>query len=158
MGRHRRGPIVGGRCRKPSPGHTFPPLQTRDNPQAGDPASSSPMLLPIPLRGRVRERGGPQPRTLTGPIARQNPEVRRGETGATSSAQIGVKVVRSPGLMRLWCVECGRPSGPEARGWRLYRADDENEPDSEVTVLTAYCRACAIREFGELRARRKEAE
>jgi Zn finger protein HypA/HybF involved in hydrogenase expression len=48
--------------------------------------------------------------------------------------------------MRLWCVECGRPSGPEAKGWRLYRADDEDEV--EVTVLTPYCPACAVREFG----------
>ena len=35
--------------------------------------------------------------------------------------------------MRLWCVECGRPSGPEAKGWRLCRTDDEDEPDGEVT-------------------------
>ena len=60
--------------------------------------------------------------------------------------------------MRLWCVECGRPSGPEAKGWRLYRTDDEDEPGGEVTVLAAYCRACAVREFGELRAERKEAD
>jgi hypothetical protein len=35
--------------------------------------------------------------------------------------------------MRLWCQECGRPSGPEAKGWRLYRTDDEDEPEDEVT-------------------------
>lgn len=61
-------------------------------------------------------------------------------------------------LMRLWCAECGRPSGPEARGWRLYRTDDEDDPEDEVTVLTAYCRACVVREFGETRAERKEAD
>jgi hypothetical protein len=60
--------------------------------------------------------------------------------------------------MRLWCVECGRPSGPEAKGWRLYRTDDDDEPVGEVTVLAACCKACAVREFGEWRAEGKEAD
>jgi hypothetical protein len=60
--------------------------------------------------------------------------------------------------MRLWCVGCGRPSGPEAKAWRLYRTDDEDEPDDEVTVLAAYWKGCAVREFGESRAERNEAE
>jgi hypothetical protein len=46
------------------------------------------------------------------------------------------KVVRSR-LVQLWCVECGRPSGPEAKSWRLYRTDDEAEPVGEVTALAA---------------------
>jgi hypothetical protein len=58
--------------------------------------------------------------------------------------------------MRLWCVECDRPSGLEAKGWRLYHAEDPDE-EGEV-VLAAYCRVCAVREFGELRAERKESD
>ncbi len=49
--------------------------------------------------------------------------------------------------------EAVRPGG---EGWRLYRADDEDE--SEVTILAAYCPSCAVREFGELRAERREAD
>jgi hypothetical protein len=60
--------------------------------------------------------------------------------------------------MRLWCAECGRPSGPKAKGWRLYRTDDEDDPEDEVTVLTAYCRACVLREFGETGAERRTQE
>ena len=56
--------------------------------------------------------------------------------------------------MRLWCQECGRPSSPEAKGWRLYRTDDEDEPEGEVTVLAAYCPACAVRELGESQTER----
>lgn len=48
--------------------------------------------------------------------------------------------------MRLWCQECSRPSGPEAKGWRLYRVD---VPDEDLEpILAAYCPACAAREFG----------
>jgi hypothetical protein len=46
------------------PGHTLPPIRTRDNPQAGDPVSSSPEWLPIRLRGRVRE-----PRGAAAPVS-----------------------------------------------------------------------------------------
>jgi hypothetical protein len=48
--------------------------------------------------------------------------------------------------MRLWCQECERPSGPEAKGWRLYRSDVPDE-DEEPT-LVAYCPVCAYVEFG----------
>jgi hypothetical protein len=41
---------------------------------------------------------------------------------------------------------------PETKGWRLYRADDADEGAAEVTVLAAYCPACAVREFGVQRA------
>ena len=47
--------------------------------------------------------------------------------------------------MRLWCQECGRPSGPEAKGWRLYRLDVPDE-DSEPE-FAACCFYCAVREF-----------
>ena len=58
--------------------------------------------------------------------------------------------------MRLWCVECGRPSGPEARNWRLYRIEDPDEEGEEI--LAAYCSRCALRELGELRVKRNDAE
>ena len=58
--------------------------------------------------------------------------------------------------MRLWCVECGRPSGPEAKGWRLYRVEDPDEEGEEI--LAAYCRRCAVTGFGESWAERKEAD
>ena len=57
--------------------------------------------------------------------------------------------------MRLWCQECGRPSGPEAKFWRLYLVADPGEDEESVL---AYCPACAAREFGEARAERKKAE
>jgi hypothetical protein len=57
--------------------------------------------------------------------------------------------------MRLWCQECGRPSGPEAKGWRLYRFDDADEV--EDPSLAAYCPACAVSEFGSA-AERAESE
>ena len=47
--------------------------------------------------------------------------------------------------MRLWCQECGRPSSPEAKGWRLYRLDvPDEDPEPE---LAACCSYCAVREF-----------
>jgi hypothetical protein len=58
--------------------------------------------------------------------------------------------------MRLWCVGCGRPSSTEAKGWRLYRTTDEVQAQGEVTVLVAYCRACAVREFGDPRRQRTD--
>ena len=79
------------------------------------------------------------------------------ETGARSSA-LGGGALYDRLLMRLWCAECGRPSGPEAKGWRLYRTDDEDDPEDEVTVLTAYCRACVVREFGDTRTERRTQE
>jgi len=48
--------------------------------------------------------------------------------------------------MRLWCQECGRPSSPEAKGWRLYRTDVPDEDDEPT--LAAYCSVCAYIEFG----------
>jgi hypothetical protein len=48
--------------------------------------------------------------------------------------------------MRLWCQECGQPSNPEAKGWRLYRTDVPDEDDEPT--LAAYCAACAYIEFG----------
>src|SRR5688572_11472985 len=60
------------------------------------------------------------------------------------------------GLVRLWCQECGRPSSPDAKGWRLYRTDDEDE--FEVTTLAAYCPGCAARELGLERRERRESD
>ena len=57
--------------------------------------------------------------------------------------------------MRLWCTECDRPSGPEAKGWRLYRVEDPDEEGEEI--LAAYCRACAVTAFGPW-AERSEAD
>src|SRR5687767_10620260 len=54
------------------------------------------------------------------------------------------------------CLECGRPSGPEATFWRLYLVADPDE--DQESVLAAYCLACAAREFGEARAERRRAE
>jgi hypothetical protein len=48
--------------------------------------------------------------------------------------------------MRLWCQECGRPSNPEAKGWRLYRTEVPEEDDEPA--LAAYCAVCAYVEFG----------
>ena len=47
---------------------------------------------------------------------------------------------------------------PGSEGLAALRTDAEDEPDGEVTVLAAYCRACAAREFGELQAGRNEAD
>jgi hypothetical protein len=46
----------------------------------------------------------------------------------------------------LWCQECGRPSSPEAKGWRLLRTDVPEEDDEPA--LRAYCPVCAYVEFG----------
>lgn len=59
--------------------------------------------------------------------------------------------------MRLWCQECGRPSGPEATGWRLYRTDVPEEGDDEPT-LAAYCSVCAYVEFGGASRERTESD
>ena len=48
--------------------------------------------------------------------------------------------------MRLWCQECGKPSSPDAKGWRLYRSDVPKEDDEPS--LAACCAACAYVEFG----------
>ncbi len=53
-------------------------------------------------------------------------------------------------------AECGRLSSPEAKGWRLYHAYDPDD-ESEL-VLAAYCPACNLREFGESRAERNQAD
>jgi hypothetical protein len=58
--------------------------------------------------------------------------------------------------MRLWCQECGRPSGPEAKGWRLYRFDEPDE--DEEPSLAAHCPVCAYVEFGGSAADRAGSE
>jgi hypothetical protein len=45
---------------------------------------------------------------------------------------------------RLQCVECGRVSRENERGWRAYLTTDEDEP-AEVVL---YCPECGEREFG----------
>ena len=59
--------------------------------------------------------------------------------------------------MRLRCEECGRPSNPGARGWRMCHAYDPDDASEEL-VLTAYCETCWVREFGETKAERKQAD
>ena len=44
---------------------------------------------------------------------------------------------------RIQCVECGRVSRENERGWTAHLTDDEPE---EVVV---FCRECDEREFGE---------
>jgi hypothetical protein len=46
----------------------------------------------------------------------------------------------------LVCAECGASAENRARGWRMYRADLEDENDHPE--LVAYCPECAAREFG----------
>lgn len=63
-----------GRVPQALPGHTVPPPLPQDNPQLGDPVSSSRARWPIPDSGAGFEsRGGPQPRSLTGPTAATGP-------------------------------------------------------------------------------------
>jgi hypothetical protein len=49
----------------------------------------------------------------------------------------------------LWCVECCRPSPPDAKGWRMLRVDVPEEDDEPI--LAADCPYCAEREFGPVR-------
>jgi hypothetical protein len=74
---------------------------------------------------------------------------------AKTGGTVGAQSHKRPYLlcMRLWCHECGRPSGAEAKGWRLCRLDVPDE-DPEPLLL-AYCPSCAAREFDS--ARRDEA-
>jgi hypothetical protein len=76
------------------------------------------------------------------------PTVRRPRTPPSGWPQrkiaVGKGSIRSE--MRLWCQECGQPSGPEAKGWRLYRTDVPEE--GEEPSLAAYCDVCAYVEFG----------
>jgi hypothetical protein len=48
--------------------------------------------------------------------------------------------------VRLWCVECCRPSPTDAKGWRFLRVDVPEE--DEEPILAAYCPYCAERELG----------
>jgi hypothetical protein len=59
-------------------------------------------------------------------------------------------------IMRLWCQECGRPSGPEAKGGRLHRTDVPDEDDEPT--LAAYCAVCAYVECGGSERERMESE
>jgi hypothetical protein len=54
----------------------------------------------------------------------------------------GAGDVRS--LRRLECVECGRVSDDNERGWRAHLTTDEDEPAEAVV----YCPECDEREFG----------
>ena len=50
----------------------------------------------------------------------------------------------------LVCVECRLESDESARRWRLYSAEDPDDPDAEP-MLAVYCPDCANREFGVLK-------
>lgn len=43
-------------------------------------------------------------------------------------------------------MECGLASVDEARGWRAYLADVDDDGQDDVVL---YCPACAAHEFGE---------
>jgi hypothetical protein len=58
--------------------------------------------------------------------------------------------------VRFWCQECGRPSSPEAKGWRLYRTELPEEDDEPT--LAAYCVVCAHVEFGDSSRDQAEAD
>ena len=63
--------------------------------------------------------------------------------------------VASPGVIEeqprpLRCVECGRTTPADARGWRAFRADDPR--DDAEPELAFFCPACAEREFGSTHA------
>jgi hypothetical protein len=47
-------------------------------------------------------------------------------------------------VRRLDCVECGRVSQEDERGWRAYLTADEDEPAEGVV----YCWRCSVKEFG----------
>jgi RNA polymerase subunit RPABC4/transcription elongation factor Spt4 len=47
----------------------------------------------------------------------------------------------------LACVECGRRSDAEARGWHGYLVDTDDDGADEVVF---FCPRCADREFGDL--------
>jgi hypothetical protein len=51
--------------------------------------------------------------------------------------------------MQLECQECRLLSDEEARGWRMYRADDPDDPFA-APLIASYCPDCAEREFGPL--------
>ena len=209
MGRHRRDPMMEEGAACPSPSPLSRPSGVGTIPKRGIRSQADRGGCRYDFGVGFERLGGPQPRSLTGPIARRAflsfpqdggcgdslsvgpwrvpgrragsgrrvlsrmPRLRmprkapidRARSPFYSPGFLAPRLVhgrcegrRSPGLMRLRCVECGRPSGPEARGWRMYRTDDEDEPDGEITVLAAYCRACGTREFGQTRAKRKEVD
>jgi hypothetical protein len=47
----------------------------------------------------------------------------------------------------LWCAECGRPSPPDAAGWRACRIEEVEL--GEPPELAFFCPVCAELEFGE---------
>jgi hypothetical protein len=52
----------------------------------------------------------------------------------------------------LACIECGRRSDPDARGWEAHLIMDEGDDSDEVIF---FCPRCAAREFGDPRDRRR---
>ena len=61
----------------------------------------------------------------------------------------GMAEVRMVTPMQLECQECRLLSDEEARGWRMYRADDPDDPFA-APLIASYCPDCAEREFGPL--------
>jgi hypothetical protein len=61
----------------------------------------------------------------------------------------GMAEVRMVTPMPLECQECRLLSDEEARGWRMYRADDPDDPFADP-LIASYCPDCAEREFGPL--------
>jgi hypothetical protein len=50
-----------------------------------------------------------------------------------------------PTTVALICAECGRTEDNDARGWRGYLVDLDDDGADEVIV---FCPCCAAREFG----------
>lgn len=48
---------------------------------------------------------------------------------------------------RLVCIECGLASDVQARHWRAYLVNSDDDGPDEVVC---YCPACAAREFGSI--------
>jgi hypothetical protein len=55
--------------------------------------------------------------------------------------------------VRLVCVECQRRADSKARGWQAYLVEADLDDDEDEIVF--YCPACAAREFGDARERRR---
>ena len=56
-------------------------------------------------------------------------------------------------LAHLICVECGRRSDPEARGWQAHLVEADDGESDEVIF---FCPTCAAREFGDVSDRRSD--
>jgi hypothetical protein len=61
-------------------------------------------------------------------------------------------MILSVARAKLECVECGRQSDPKARGWQGHLVECDDDGEDEVVF---FCPLCALREFGDVRRRRR---